>query len=84
MSMSRAASTVDTCGSTLAARVSQPCANFLYADERPLTSVASSGVWSTCVYVSIWWSVRHSTGSLRATPRGSIAAMSYRARTCAG
>lgn len=76
MSMSRAVSTVETWGRISPERCSQPFANFVYAPPSSVTSAASSGVWSTWVYVSICGPVRHTTGSLRATPRGSMATMS--------
>ncbi len=44
--------------------------------DQPSVSLASSGVASVCVYASIARPSRHSTGSLRATPRGSTATMS--------
>ncbi len=74
--MSRAASTVETCRSSRAERVPQPSANLRSAATSASRSFSSSGVWSVCVYASIWRPLRHSTGSLRATPRGSIATMS--------
>lgn len=74
--MSRAASTVETCRSSSGDRSPQPSANFLYAATSWSVSRPSSGVLSVWVYVSISGPVRHSTGSLRATPRGSTATMS--------
>ncbi|MEY9487206.1 hypothetical protein RKD26_003000 [Streptomyces calvus] len=57
-------------------RPAQPSANFLYAATSVSISPASSGVTSVRVYASIAGPSRHSTGSLRATPRGSTATMS--------
>lgn len=74
--MSRAASTVETCRSSRAECAPQPSANSLYASTSSPVSRWSSGVVSVCVYVSIARPSRHSTGSLRATPRGSTATMS--------
>ncbi len=74
--MSRAASTVDTWRSSLGASAPQPSANVRYAATSPSSSFPSSGVMSVCVYVSMSGPSRHSTGSLRATPRGSTATMS--------
>lgn len=74
--MSRAVSTVETCGRIPRDFFAQPAEKFRKAALSALTSAVSSGVWSTCVNVSIWGPVRHSTGSLRATPRGSTATMS--------
>lgn len=82
--MSRAASTVETCGRTRCERVLQPAANFLNAATSRACSALSSGVWSTWVNRSISGPDRHSTGVLRSTPRGSKDTMSYRARTAAG
>ncbi|CAM5253240.1 hypothetical protein SHIRM173S_08878 [Streptomyces hirsutus] len=76
MSMSRAASMVDTWRSSFGASAPQPSANFRYPATSVSASLSSSGVKSVCVYASISGPSRHSTGSLRATPRGSTATMS--------
>lgn len=76
MSMSRADSTVETCFSRAPERCWQAVAKLLSAVTRAFCSAASSGVTSVAVKASICLSVRHLTGSLRATPRGSTAAMS--------
>ena len=82
--MSRAASTVETKGRIRCERVWQPAANSLNAVTSRTRSAALSGVWSTCVYASMAGPVRHSTGLLASTPRGSKETMSYWARTGAG
>lgn len=82
--MSRAASTVETCGRIRFEFVRQASANSLKAATSSARSAGSSGVWSTCVYLSMAGPFRHSTGLLRSTPRGSKETMSYWARTAAG
>ncbi len=74
--MSRAASTVETCWSSFPERDAQAPANFLKASVSSPTSRSLSGVASTLVKASISASLRQVTGSLAATPRGSIATMS--------
>ncbi len=82
--MSRAESTVETWPSSLAERRLQEASKLRSAAASALISAGVSGVVSTAVYASICRSVRHSTGALRATPRGSTATMSYREVTAVG